>query len=315
MATNFDTQPSSSITLATSVPENKRSRTRAILWTLYNYEPYLQQLREFAKNDTQYTCFGYELCPTTQRPHLQGYSYFTNPRSYPNKHFRNTFKGIHDAIPMGSPKQNRDYCLKIRPNDTPNEKFEEFGILPQQGERTDWQAAINHLHNGNDIQTVVSEQPHLLPSIRALQTYKSLITKSIHRDVKVILLVGAPGTGKTRWAYDNYPELYSKPEGNWWDGYTGQETILLDDYYGDIPYSQFLKVLDRYPLNLQVKGGFIGARYTTVIITSNKAFTQWYHEPNNAIARRIHQIINLDEEHKHADEETISQEARNSQAL
>ena len=33
-------------------------------------------------------------------------------------------------------------------------------------------------------------------------------------------------------------------------------------------YVQLLKVLDRYPLQLPVKGGFVYAQYTTVIITS-----------------------------------------------
>lgn len=298
---NFDTEPSSSITLATSVPpiggtvcKTSRSRTRAILWTLYNYEQYLEQLRAFARHQTRYTVFGYEVCPTTQRPHLQGYFYFENPRAYPNKIIRELFRGIHDTSANGTPQHNRDYCLKLRTGDKPNERFEEFGEIPKQGDRTDWQRAVSDLSNGVDIVSVVTEQPQLLPAIRALQTFKNLTMKSTHRDVKVIFIVGNSGTGKTRWAWENYPDLYSKPEGHWWDGYTDQKTILLDDYYGDIPYSQFLKVLDRYPLNLPIKGGFVAAAYDTIIITSNKSFTQWYPEPNNAIKRRIHEIKNFD---------------------
>lgn len=309
----IDTEPSSSITLATSVPapqdsQQKTIRSRAVSFTYHDYQKDGADaiFKQYITTTARYGIIGYEVCPDTKRLHLQGYIAWDNPRSLQKFQKDIGLKKFHYECSRGTALQNKSYCSK-------DGVFWEHGILPQQGERTDWQAAINHLDNGNDIQTVVSEQPHLLPSIRALQTYKSLITKSIHRDVKVIFLIGSPGTGKTRWAYENYPELYSKPDGQWWDGYTGQDTILLDDYYGDIPYSTFLKVLDRYPLNLPVKGGFVGARYTTVIITSNKSFTQWYLESNNAIKRRIHQIINLDEEHnQHAsqassEEETIQE--------
>jgi len=293
--------PSSSITLATSVSKQQsRSRTRGILWTLYNYEQYLDKLRAFAREQTHYTVFGFEICPTTQRPHLQGYFYFNNPRTYPNKEIRKLFPGIHDDIANGTAQHNRSYCLKIREGDTPNERFEEFGEIPKQGDRTDWNRAVSDLNNGSDIISVISEQPQLLPSIRALERFKTLAQKSTHRDVKVIFLVGKPGTGKTRWAWDNYPDLYSKPEGQWWDGYTDQKTILLDDYYGDMPYSQFLKVLDRYPLNLPVKGGFISAQYTTVIITSNLSVKHWGYPTLDAIKRRITEIKNLDDEYNNA---------------
>jgi len=235
--------------------------------------------------------FGHEVCPDTGRKHLQGYVAWDNPRSLKKFQKDIGLKAFHYEGTRGTPLQASNYCKKE------DKDFYEYGIIPNQGERTDWTQAVNDLNDGKDIISVVSEQPQLLPAIRALERYKNLTLKPTHRDVKVIFLVGSPGTGKTRWAWDNYPDLYSKPEGHWWDGYTNQDTILLDDYSGDINYSQFLKVLDRYPINLPIKGGFIPANYTTIIITSNKQFTQWYAESNNAIARRIHQIKNLDEEH------------------
>lgn len=309
----IDIEPSSSITLATSVPapqdsQKKILRSRAVTFTYHDYQKDGADaiFKQYITTTARYGILGYEICPDTKRPYLQGYIAWENPRSLQKFQKDIGLKKFHYERSRGTAAENREYCSK-------DGNFWEHGEMPLQGERIDWQQAVNHLDSGQDIQTVVSEQPHLLPSIRALQTYKSLITKSTHRDVKVIFLVGSAGTGKTRWAYENYPELYSKPDGQWWDGYTGQDTILLDDYYGDISYSTFLKVLDRYPLNLPVKGGFVGARYTTVIITSNKSFTQWYHESNNAIKRRIHQIINLDEEHnQHAsqassEEETIQE--------
>lgn len=166
-----------------------------------------------------------------------------------------------------------------------NPTFEEVGEIPEQGTRTDWNTALKHLQT-HDISLVVEQQPQLLPNIRALERYKQLSLRPLNRNVKVITLIGAPGTGKSRWAYDNYPDLYSKPEGQWFDGYTGQKTLLLDDFYGDIPYSQLLKVLDRYPLQVPIKGGFVHAQWDTVIITSNKQPEFWYPEIT-ALKRRI----------------------------
>jgi len=286
----IDTEAKSSITLATSVPiQPKIIRSRAVSFTYHDYESDGADaiFKQYIQLSARYGILGYEVCPETKRHHIQGYIAWDNPRSLKKFQQDIGLKKFHYEMSRGTALQNKTYCSK-------DGNFWEHGEIPQQGERTDWQSAINHLDSGGEVTTVVSEQPHLLPSIRALQTYKNLIQKSTHRDVKVIFLIGSSGTGKTRWAWDNYPELYTKPEGNWWDGYTGQNTILLDDYYGDIPYSQFLKVLDRYPLNLQIKGGFIPANYTTVIITSNDNYDRWYRQNTDAITRRIHQTINFD---------------------
>lgn len=42
-------------------------------------------------------------------------------------------------------------------------------------------------------------------------------------------LFGKPGSGKTRWATTEYKQAYKKLANKWWDGYMGQEAVLLDD--------------------------------------------------------------------------------------
>jgi len=290
-----------SITMATSASVKKESDTlrgRSCCFTYHDYDldGAEQRLQRYAQECARYMVLGHEVCPETSRKHLQGYVAWENSRSLTKFQKDIGLKRFHLEVTRGTPLQASDYCKK-------DGKFWEHGTLPQQGERTDWQRAVNDLNEGTDLVTIVSEQPQLLPSIRALEKYKTLITKSTHRDVKIIFLIGSPGTGKTRWAWENYPDLYSKPEGHWWDGYTNQTTVLLDDYQGDISYTQFLKVLDRYPINLPIKGGFVPATYTTVIITSNTNYDKWYNENPAAIKRRIHEIKNLDEEHNHASSE------------
>lgn len=279
--------------MATSVPATSVSakrRARHTCWTLNNWsQDELEIVRSYANNEPRYMCWSQEV-GDEGTPHLQGYVAWDNPRSLTKFKEAISHRLHYEPHTRGTAQQNRNYCLGMveKKGFKQNPTFEEVGELPEQGERTDWKNALTQLDSGNHITEVVQTQPQLLPTIRALERYKQLTLKPKHRDVKVILLVGAPGTGKSRWAYDSYPNLYSKPEGQWYDGYTGQDTLLLDDYYGDIPYSQFLKVLDRYPLQVPVKGGYIYAQWTTVIITSNKPITQWgYYGELTALERRI----------------------------
>ena len=45
------------------------------------------------------------------------------------------------------------------------------------------------------------------------------------------VLWGPSGTGKSRWVAATWPDAFWKaPESKWWDGYSGQETVVLDDF-------------------------------------------------------------------------------------
>ncbi|ARV76501.1 putative rep protein [Garrulus glandarius associated circular virus 1] len=273
--------------MATSVPTvpGKLGKSRSCCWTLNNYhDDDIIRLRHYGKNSCRYMVFGYEVAPGTGTPHLQGYVSWENPRSL------DAFKleisqRLHLEKTRGTPKQASDYCKE-------DGKFEEFGELPRQGERTDWCVAISQIQSGIPVEEVIENQPQLLPCIRALDTFKARQIKPLHREVTVYVLWGDAGTGKSRWAYDNYPELYSKPPGKWWDGYLGQKTILLDDFYGYIPYTELLNVLDRYPYHAEVKNGYVWAQWDTVIITSNKPPNLWYKGIGltPALQRRLNKI-------------------------
>ena len=45
------------------------------------------------------------------------------------------------------------------------------------------------------------------------------------------MLWGPSGTGKSRFVAACWPDAFWKaPESKWWDGYSGQETVVLDDF-------------------------------------------------------------------------------------
>lgn len=278
--------------MATSVPMSSvptkliNIKTRNICFTINNYTSVeVENLRKHS-DEYKYLVFGYETAPETGTPHLQAFVVFNNPRSMLafQKEISPTIK-FHMEVMRGTHKQASDYCKE-------DGIYEEYGELPTPGVRTDWEKAKKDITE-KAVVDVIDAQPHLMPCIKALERYKTLSLRPKHRpNLTVIILWGDAGCGKSKWAWDNYGDnLYSKPTGDWWDGYSGESTILLDDYYGGIQYSEFLKVLDIYPYQVPVKGGFIQAQWTTVIITSNKPPEQWYKVGMTpALRRRIKNI-------------------------
>lgn len=73
---------------------------------------------------------------------------------------------------------------------------------------------------------------------------------------EIILIHGDTGKGKTRWSYQNYPDLYEpaiQTDTLWFDGYAGEETLLLDDYGGEMYLTALLKLIDIYLRKVMVK--------------------------------------------------------------
>lgn len=116
----------------------------------------------------------------------------------------------------------------------------------------------------------------------------------------VTVLHGPTGSGKTRRAFEHDPELWSYPGSGWFDGYYGQATVLFDDFSGsEFKITFLLRLLDRYPMQVPVKGGFTWWAPEQIFITSNLSPDRWY--PNahiehvRALQRRFSEVtlVNL----------------------
>lgn len=125
-------------------------------------------------------------------------------------------------------------------------------------------------------------------------TQDNLQPNSVVRSVHAFW--GRTGTGKTRRAWeeaglDAYPK---DPSTKWWDGYRGQEHVVIDEFRGKIAIEHMLRWLDRYPVIVERKGGSTVLRASSIWITSNLAPELWYvgmdEETVNALVRRLNII-------------------------
>jgi len=205
-------------------------------------------------------------------PHLQAYFYFFNPLSRDGVKHRLACDRWHLEPARGTPWQNREYCSK-------EGNYVERGELPQQGSRTDLGKAIDTLKTTNSITCVAQEHPEIFVKYyRGLRELFTTCNTSRTWKTKVICLHGETGTGKTSaasLASSPYSTYWKMASNQWWDGYEGQEIVIIDDYRRDLcSFHYLLRLMDRYPLLVEVKGGTVQFLAKVIIITSPKSLLE-----------------------------------------
>lgn len=117
---------------------------------------------------------------------------------------------------------------------------------------------------------------------------------------EIYVFWGKSGTGKTRRAAEEAgPQAYWKsPTSVWWCGYQSQSSVIIDEFRGKIGIEHLLRWLDRYPVQVEVKGGSRAVTFIKVWITSNLSPRQWYpdldEETFTALNRRFTHVTHFD---------------------
>lgn len=231
----------------------------------------------------------------SKRVHIQGYvEYFDAVRmSTVKKDFSDN--AMHLEPRKGSRTDARNYCRK---KDTAREGTQvEFGEWREEASRK--RKLCDVLSQDWSIQSVIDQTPEWYVryhrGLEKLAARMSAKRAKVFRDITVTVYIGPTGCGKTRLATAG-DDWFIVPVGDrlWMDGYTGQSTIILDDFYGGIKYSVLLRMLDGHSQQLPIKGGFIWALWTNVIITSNAEVADWYKKGfTPALARRVTSIVHM----------------------
>ncbi len=207
-------------------------------------------------------------------------------------------KGAHWEIARGSVDQCVAYCCK---EDTRVAGPWELGEASRAGQRNDLKRAAEMIMQGNALKEIAEECPStFIRYHRGLQAFRNLTICSKPREFgrdgpEVWVFWGPSGTGKSRRAFERWPDAYVKNTvGKWWDGYEGQETVIFDDFKGSsLTLHDFQQVIDWYKHRVEVKGGFVELSATRYVFTSNKHPSEWYSaeaDPEGTVMRRINEF-------------------------
>jgi len=270
---------------------DNRPKARAWILTLNNPKHGFDDLNGIV--DWDYIVAGNEIAKSGT-PHLQCYVYFkdrkllsTVKKYVPRGHWR---------IARGTPEHNWAYCTK-------DGDYFEVGQLPDtrggaSGGRKraeNFRLNINFAKQGR-MDLVEENDP--ISYVTHYHAYKR-----IQQDNPVIppnlrkpcgeWIWGPPGVGKSYAARMENPSLYDKPANKWFDGYRGEDTVLIDDF--DLVHAVLGHHLkrwgDRYAFPAEMKGTTVTLRPKKIVITSNYSIDEVFTEPslNAAIKRRFKQ--------------------------
>lgn len=234
---------------------------RARLFVITDFEC-LTQDSFCSRYNAQYMAGALETCPTTGRSHMQGVVYYENARSIAalgRKRKNNVEVAKADILDAAG------YCAKgtrAKPEagyrvflEDPCEGFFQVGERPSQGSRTDLKDFAKQVQEGRSVDSIVMENPQAFHCYgRTLERIEDIVLRKKFRMAKStegLWLWGPTGVGKSHAAFQGYsPETHyvlNVNDNGWWEGYVGQDIVVINDFRGQLPYCDLLLLVDEWP--------------------------------------------------------------------
>jgi len=267
-------------------PLNKKGKGKSWFLTINNWTI---EEKAFAEAlPCQRKIIAEELAPTTGTPHIHIAIIFKSSKRWAA--MKKLFPRA-DVRQMRGRWSDQEYLLKEG-----NAYIEDN---TKQGQRTDIELFVKDAQVETE-QKILEVHPGAWCKYqRAYSRLKEMKEKKASRafrHLNVIVHWGYTGTWKTRIAYDLGGHIWKPSAPEWWNGYEGEEIIIIDEFYGQMRAARFLSLLDGYQCRLPTKGGFTYARWTTVYITSNVHPDDWYagkipESVKQAMMRRIKKVV------------------------
>lgn len=259
----------------------------AFRFTLNNYTE--EEILHIKEIDCRYLIFGKEV-GESGTPHLQGYLYFEHSVRFTAVKKKLGKRANYDFA-KGTGLENKHYCSKGEqshtewedlgikgPNYGKNADVFERGWMPNQGQRKDLDDLKDKILKGEtncddiacDIPAYYHEYGrtlHKIEDIRMRNVFRKEMTKGIW-------YYGTTGTGKSAKAFENFnPNTHYvwNMANNWNDGYKQQETVIIDEFRGHMPFNELLRMVDIHPNYYVERRGRERLPFTSkkVIITSS----------------------------------------------
>lgn len=261
------------------------------VFTLNNYTLEDKENLNKLVNEKKVAFIGYgEEIGESGTPHLQGHLELQK-RVRLSTLKRLLGQRFHLEVRKGSFEQADDYCQKDGVYTSLGDR-----VSKGKGYRSDLNELRLALVDGMPLQEISNEFfSTYIRYRRSIVAFKNLNAQQRTWQSSVIIYWGKTGTGKTRSVYDNavnMQDVWVYPGNGWFDGYNGQPIALFDDFSGSefkLPY--LLKLLDRYPMQVPIKGDFVSWVPKEIYITSNLDPAHWFpnahHEHVQALFRRV----------------------------
>lgn len=267
------------------------SRSKYWCFTLNNYSE--DEIKQLVELEYTYLIYGKET-GTNGTPHLQGYIEFNIRKRLET--IKNINPRIHWEIRKGTAQQAADYCKK-------EGDFNEHGTIsnPEQGKRNDLKRLHEQLLECGSISKITKMEPLPFQKIRTLEKWLTYDEPQRRWKPEVIWIWGASGSGKSELLDELAgPDAYWKDGEKWWDGYDAHEVVVMDDFRAsNMKFNFLLKVLDKFPLRVEFKGGYRQLLAKKIIISTIVHPKQVYagiaenDEPVYQLLRRITKIIRV----------------------
>lgn len=217
-------------------------RVRDYCWTLNNYTD--EEVESIKKTECRYIIFGKEIAPSTGTPHLQGYVYFDEKKTMKAIHKLKGWERTALTEAKGDDKQNKAYCSKS------GDVFES-GNPPNQGKRNDLQIVYDLVKAGTGVDTIVTDYPDAyLKANRVIDKLEDIALRNRVRNFMTEgeWVYGPTGVGKSDYAFQVPGSRYVwTDDKGWWDGYRGEDNVIIDEFRGQIPFNELLRMVDKHP--------------------------------------------------------------------
>lgn len=225
-------------------------RARAWVFTVNNWTEEECEKARLLSEYCEYLVYGKEV-GKQGTPHLQGFCYFKNQRA---RSFVLQFLPRAWAEPSRDIPAAIEYCKK-------DGDFWEQGKEPKQGRRVDVEALRDEIKAGKRVDDIAVDDPVAYHQYgRTLSKIEDIVMRKKFRTemTEGVWYIGESGAGKSHIVFDDFsPDthyVYPYDNGNWCDGYTQQETVIFNEFRGQIPYSRMLELVDKWPCSFPRRG-------------------------------------------------------------